>query len=306
MIEAAAGFSEIGARPSNEDRYAFWWAGGAFFAAVADGLGGMGGGDYASSYAIDHLRGRAVEPGMAAGDLADLAIEIHHGIRQQQKQHPDHYAMATTLTTICVTGEKLAAAHCGDTRLLVARRDGIVQLSEDHSVAARMFRQGLLSADDFAHHPGKNLLESALGIPELPVVQKIELDVQPNDWLLIASDGAYNCLEPGDLVRIGRASRTPDRFAAACRKLVEERRPADNYTMVVARVSPSGCGGNRTAASQSREWKTGPRRSGSALPGSAALCQRGARYPPRTPSGLNVSSQSWSRRVRKVAAELAR
>ncbi|MGH8112023.1 MAG: PP2C family protein-serine/threonine phosphatase [Rhodanobacteraceae bacterium] len=236
MIEGAAGFSEIGARPSNEDRYAFWWVGNTFFAAVADGLGGMGGGDYASSYAVDHLRGRAVGSTMAAGDLADLVMEGHHGIRQQQKQHPGRDAMATTLTAMCVTGEKLVAAHCGDTRLLVARRDGVTQLSEDHSVAARMFREGRLSADDFAHHPGKNMLESALGIPDLPVVQKIELHVQPNDWLLIASDGAYNRLEPADIVRIGRSSRTPSHFAAACRSLVEARRPADNYTMVVARV----------------------------------------------------------------------
>ncbi|MGH8153707.1 MAG: PP2C family protein-serine/threonine phosphatase [Rhodanobacteraceae bacterium] len=236
MIEGAAGFSGIGARPSNEDRYAFWWAGDTFSAAVADGLGGMGGGDYASSYAVDHLRGRAIAAGMAAGDLADLVLECHAGIRQQQRQHRDRGAMATTLTVICVAGEKLVAAHCGDTRLLVASCDGVTQLSQDHSVAARMFRQGLLSADDFAHHPGKNMLESALGIPDLPVVQKIEMDVQPNDWLLIVSDGAYNRLDPDDIVRIGRSSGTPSRFAAACRSLVEARTPADNYTMVVARV----------------------------------------------------------------------
>jgi protein phosphatase len=237
MIGDSAGFSEVGGRPANEDSYALWWAGRTFFAAVADGLGGMGGGDFASRYAVEYMRDRAVDGTMTADRLADLVLEAHAGIRWQQRQHPDRRSMATTLTAMSVRDRKLVAAHCGDTRLYLAGHDAITQLSEDHSEASRFFREGRLTRDEFARYPRKNILESALGIPGRPAIQKIECDLQEDDWLIVASDGAYNELEPDEMLDLGRSTRRARKFASALRRLLGTRRPRDNYTMVVARVA---------------------------------------------------------------------
>jgi len=240
VIGNAAAFSKIGARQTNEDSYAFWWAGDTFFAAVADGLGGMGGGDHASSYVVDFMKAHAVRPDISAAELAGLVRESHRGLRALQQRSVEDRSMATTLTVMALRSGELVAAHCGDSRLYMVGRDGVEQLTEDHSEAQRLFKEGRLSPADLASYPRKYILESAIGIPGQPVVQEIRREVIAGDWLVQATDGAYAMLEPSDLSGVARDSRRPRQFSDACLALIEARGPRDNYTMIVARA-----GGNR-------------------------------------------------------------
>ena len=240
MIGDAAAFSKIGARQANEDSYAFWWGGDTFFAAVADGLGGMGGGDHASSYVVDFMKTHAVRPDISAAELAGLVRESHRGLHALQQRSVEDRSMATTLTLMALRGDELVAAHCGDSRLYVVARERVEQLTEDHSEAQRLFNEGRLSRAELAGYPRKHILESALGIPGEPVVQEIRRKVGAGDWLVLATDGAYGVLEPHGLADVARNARTPRQFSGACLGLIEARVPRDNYTMIVARA-----GGNR-------------------------------------------------------------
>lgn len=236
MIAGAAWFSEIGTRSSNEDSCAYWWAGGVFFAAVADGLGGMPGGEEASRAVVAWLRRRAAPARASADGLAELLVESHRELQRLQRRDAGHASMATTLTVASVRDGELAVAHCGDTRCYLVARDAASQVTEDHSEAQRLFKAGLLTADELAKYPRKHILESALGIPGEPTVQRLERRVDEGDWLVLASDGAYNRLEPGDLSAIGKAAHGAEAFADECRNLIEARGPQDNYTMIVARA----------------------------------------------------------------------
>src|SRR5690348_11358741 len=102
VIGDAAAFSKIGARQANEDSCAFWWAGDTVFAAVADGLGGMGGGDHASGYVVQFMETHAVRPDLSAAELVGLVRESHHGLQALQKQSLGDRSMATTLTVMGV------------------------------------------------------------------------------------------------------------------------------------------------------------------------------------------------------------
>ena len=235
-MHSAAGFSEIGTRRDNEDSYAFWWAGDTLYAAVADGLGGMGGGGHASRFVVDYMGTHAVQAGVDAASLAGLALGSHHGVRALQLQRLEDRHMATTLTVFGISGNEVVAAHCGDSRLYRIGASGATQLSEDHSEAQRLFNEGRLTSQELASYPRRNILESAIGIPALPVIQQIRCPVEPGDWLVLATDGAYRRLTPADLADVAQRCRKPQQFAAACRGLIESRVPGDNYTMVVARV----------------------------------------------------------------------
>ncbi|HVX04796.1 MAG TPA: PP2C family serine/threonine-protein phosphatase [Rhodanobacteraceae bacterium] len=250
MTGDAAAFSKIGARQANEDSYAFWWAGDTFFAAIADGLGGMGGGAHASGYVVDFMQTHAQRPDIGAAELVGLVRESHRGLLALQQRSIEDRSMATTLVVAALRGEELVAAHCGDSRLYLIGRDGVEQLTEDHSEAQRLFNEGRLSRAGLASYPRKNILESALGIPGEPAIQEIRRRPGAGDWLVLATDGAYGVLEPRDLAEIARNSREPWQFAAACLALIEARDPRDNYTMIVGRA-----GGNRLSGALKRAFR---------------------------------------------------
>lgn len=249
MIGEAAAFSKIGARRANEDSYAYWWVGETFFAVVADGLGGMGGGAHASSYVVDFMMTHAARPDMSAAELVGLVRESHRGLLALQQQSIGDRSMATTLTVMGLRGRELVGAHCGDSRLYVVARDGAEQLTEDHSEAQRLFNEGRLTMAGLSNYPRKHILESAIGIPGQPMVQEIRRAVNTGDWLVLATDGAYGVLEPCDLADVAKDSRTPGQFSAACLALIEARDPRDNYTMIVARA-----GGNRLSHALKRTF----------------------------------------------------
>lgn len=236
MIGTATAFSKIGSRRANEDSWASWWAGATFFAAIADGLGGMGGGGHASSYVVDFMRTHAVHADLGAAELGVLVRQSHRGVQALQQQNLEERSMATTLTVMGVREDELVVAHCGDSRLFLIGPAGVEQVTEDHSEAQRLFNEGRLTRAELADYPRKYILESAIGIPGEPEVQTLSRRVDPGDWLVLATDGAYGMLEPGDLPDVARRCRTPGRFAAACLARIEARGPRDNYTMVVARA----------------------------------------------------------------------
>jgi protein phosphatase len=236
VIGDVAAFSKTGPRRANEDSYAFWWAGDTFFAAVADGLGGMGGGDHASGYVVDCMRTRAVRPDISAAELAELVRESHHGLQALQRRSIEDRSMATTLIVMGLRAGELVAAHCGDSRLYAVGRGGVEQLTEDHSEAQRLFNEGRLSRAGLSSYPRKHILESAVGIPGEPVVQEIRREVGAGDWLVLATDGAYGMLEPSDLADAARNTRSPGRFSDTCLGRIEARGPRDNYTMLVVRA----------------------------------------------------------------------
>lgn len=236
MIGDAAAFSKIGTRHANEDSYAWWRAGDTLFAAIADGLGGMGGGGHASRYVVDYMRTHATHADISAAELGERVHASHRGLQALQQQNIEDRSMATTLVVMGLRAGELVAAHCGDSRLYVVGREGAEQLTEDHSEAQRLFGEGRLSPAELASYPRKYILESAIGIPGQPVVQEVRRGVVAGDWLVLATDGAYGVLEPRDLTDVARVSRSPKQFSTACLGLIEARGPRDNYTMVVVRA----------------------------------------------------------------------
>lgn len=239
MIGNVAAFSKIGTRHANEDSYALWRAGDTLFAAIADGLGGMGGGGHASSYVVDYMRSHATRPGISAAELGERVQASHRGLQALQQQDIEDRSMATTLVVVGLRAGELVAAHCGDSRLYVVGREGVEQLTEDHSEAQRLFNEGRLTAVGLSSYPRKYILESAIGIPGEPVVQEIRRAISAEEWLVLATDGAYGLLEPRDLADVARTARSPKQFSTACLGLIEARGPRDNYTMIVAKVGGS-------------------------------------------------------------------
>lgn len=68
--------------------------------------------------------------------------------------------MGTTFTAAAVIGNKLYGLHVGDSRIYVYDKNGLKQLTKDHSFVMEMVRMGKLTIDEARVHPKRNMYKS--------------------------------------------------------------------------------------------------------------------------------------------------
>jgi PPM family protein phosphatase len=223
-------------RPDNEDACGHFLEGPQVAViAVADGIGGYEGGEVASRMAVEITLEAYRESPAAWGAAKRLHravqranIEIHN----RALAVPELRRMGTTLTAAVVESGMLTAAHVGDCRLYLGRRDRLLQLSKDHTAVAERVRMGLLSAQRARNHPERSVLNRSVGHELIVSVDRISIPLLQGDRVLLCSDGLYGVLEDREiqnLLRQGDAS-------AVCKALVEaanSRGTADNLTAAV-------------------------------------------------------------------------
>jgi protein phosphatase len=258
---SVAGLTDVGrTREHNEDCYLVWnVAGGEFVAAgateivphdqgvliaVCDGMGGAAAGEKASALAVETLRDRAQS--VAGADLADLevagdwlsdaVVEADRRILDAAEADSDMKGMGSTCTAVIVLPEGLTMAHVGDSRAYHLRDGTLRQISVDHSYVGQLVALGRISPEEARVHDQRNLLLQVLGLGRPLEVDRVQVDVDPDDWLLLCSDGLYDLVDDRELREELLRNTDP---AGACRNLVDlanERGGRDNITVVVARI----------------------------------------------------------------------
>ncbi|QEE44309.1 serine/threonine-protein phosphatase [Rhizobium sp. WL3] len=228
--------TDSGPRAVNEDAADCWRSGSTTIACVADGLGGMGGGDVASQLAMRTFRASLDNTPPLEESLLDAAWEAHRAIRAAQLSGDGTTRMATTLTAIAITYGKLIGVHCGDSRAAIARGKGIKKLTVDHSEGQRLFEAGKLTKEELLNYQRKHILESALGEKGEPRIDKFSFDLSPGDRLFLTTDGVHNIVLLRELQRLASASNDPNDLVESVADTVQERGPTDNYSIVALYV----------------------------------------------------------------------
>lgn len=237
MRFTTASFTEAGPRTVNEDSIGIWdLQDGAVAVAIADGLGGMGGGDIASRIAINLLGETATEQQLYELNLSDIAKRIHCEIRSTQKPVSGESTMATTLTAAIFHNSALAGVHCGDTRATIARADGIVRLTKDHTEAQRLFDQGKLSKSELMNYPRRNILDSALGAHKEPQIDEFNFDVRVGDKFFFTTDGLHEKILLREMRAITAEFNGPAPFVERVRGIVRDRIAEDNFSLIAVFV----------------------------------------------------------------------
>lgn len=224
--------SEAGPRSANEDAVGVWPGSGEWFAAaVADGLGGYHGGQQASHIAIS-VFGAALELETRA-DLHGIALAIHEAIRHEQQADSKIRGMATTFSGAIITSGRVDFVHCGDTRILLQRNNGIRRLTVDHTEAQRLLASGAISQDEYANYPRKNVLESALGVSDVPKIDIGTHDIMLGDRIFLTSDGLHSKISLREIRDISVHTQDPDVAVREVVDTVNARGPDDNLTVAV-------------------------------------------------------------------------
>jgi protein phosphatase len=144
---------------------------------------------------------------------------------------PRQRGMSSTLSSLLICGTMAYIAQVGDSRVYLTRDGKTAQLTEDHTLVNFRLKLGLITAEEAANAPGKNVITRAVGHQDYV---EVDLESRPGDRFMLCSDGLHGYLGDGELdeLMIGEREAVADRFI----ELANDRGGRDNITVVVCDV----------------------------------------------------------------------
>ena len=228
-IESAALTHEGRVRDHNEDSFCAREPLGLW--AVADGMGGHEGGEWASGEIVKALDALdlpddfdaaqdAIEGAIAA---ANRKIVAEARVRSRQ--------MGSTVVALLVHGARYAILWVGDSRAYVLRGGALIQLSRDHSQVQEMVDRGIMRPEDAENHPMGHILSRAVGVRDDVQIDRAAGDIEPGDTFLLCSDGLHGYVDKSDITRL-LAQGTPDEASADLVEITLANGAPDNVTVI--------------------------------------------------------------------------
>ncbi len=201
---------------------------------VADGMGGHRAGDMASKMAIDisvdFIKKSTLENPIAI--MKRAMIFANNEIYKTANNDPDLNGMGTTMVAAVVLDDKLYVANVGDSRLYVVGND-IKQITMDHSLVEELIRNGELERKKGRNHPEKNIITKAMGSKDEVMPDFFEIDFNPDDKILLCSDGLSNMVEDDEIRDIIVDNTNLEKTAEALIDRANYYGGSDNISVVV-------------------------------------------------------------------------
>lgn len=208
---------------------------------VADGMGGALGGAKASYIAVNTIETsfKNSPPQTSSVEsikkwIQETITEANKSIFHQSETDASYKGMGTTVVVAVQSDDDtLIIGHVGDSRAYLFRDKKHKLLTNDHSVVQEMVRAGRLTEEQARINPYKNLITRCLGHDEKVEIDHTPVALQPNDSIVICSDGLPTVLLDEQICRIVSNQSDPTKVA---HDLVDETRAGgapDNVTVVV-------------------------------------------------------------------------
>jgi len=220
---------------------------------VCDGVGGNAKGEVASAESVDlvhswvkrwrkslavHVADPSPENSGMVRRLLESAVQSAcYMVFGMGMLDPRQKGMSSTLSSLLISANTAYIAQVGDSRVYLTRDGKTAQLTEDHTLVNFRLKLGLITAEEAANSPGKNVITRAVGHQDYVEVDTLDLEIQKGDRFMLCSDGLHGYLLDNEVDGLMKG----DREAVANRliELANERGGRDNITVVVADVLPA-------------------------------------------------------------------
>lgn len=228
-------------RTANEDSFLRDDKGRVF--AVADGMGGHRAGDVASATALETFE-HELDDGAT---LVDAIVAANAEVFAKAQANPEMRGMGTTVTAVQLDDEKALVGHVGDSRAYLLRDGELTQVTEDHSLVEELVREGRLTPEEAAVHPQRSIITRALGVDEAVEVDTYEIDLRPDDRIVVCSDGLTSMMRDEEIAGVLRAHTNPEEAAEKLVLAANRAGGEDNITVLVIDVEGDKRRGRRKA-----------------------------------------------------------
>lgn len=217
---------------------------------VADGMGGVAGGEHASALAVATVEDFALNTlkwflGLGGSGGQTLVNELREAIEradrvvlERARDDPRLHGMGTTLTMAYTIGNDLFLAHAGDSRAYLYHGGEIEQVTTDHTLVQMLVDNGAIRPEEARHHRRRHVVTNVIGGPGEGVQVEIhKLRVQDGDVLLLCSDGLSEMLDDAAIAETLASYDPPEAIADRLVAQALDRGGVDNVTTIVVRFA---------------------------------------------------------------------
>jgi serine/threonine protein phosphatase PrpC len=209
---------------------------------VADGMGGHQKGEVASSLATQ-VSARHI--------IQDVFLPFLSGYEQDGPRRPINEALiqavqaaniavhqqapeaGTTLTMALVFGHKVYVAHVGDSRAYILNQATLRQITQDHSLVARLVELGQATPEEALTHTHRNVLYRAVGQAGSLEVDTYMQPLPVGSCLLLCSDGLWGMVSDEEIAHILTYAPTPQKALEQLTATANQNGGDDNITAVL-------------------------------------------------------------------------
>jgi len=186
---------------------------------VADGVGGLPGGEEASAIAVDRLvRSVTWDPGdpdAVRACIIDGIEAANEAIRELGR------GAASTIAVAEIRGGRVRSYHVGDSMVFVTGQRGrLKHQTVSHSPVGYAVEAGMIDEADAVHHEERHVVSNLLGSAEMRIEIGPAVPLARRDTLVLASDGLCDNLYLEEIVERVRKGPLP----RVAKSLVESSR----------------------------------------------------------------------------------
>lgn len=235
--------SDIGSKRGTNQDYAGAYANraGYFLLLLADGMGGHKAGNVASKLTVEDLGKLWAETFFDADTEEETIIRwLRNQIRNENEnisslgKLDEYRGMGTTLESLVIKENMAISAHVGDSRKYLIRDGKLNKITVDHSLVQELVDAGQITEEEAENHPNKNIITRSLGQPVEVQPDIQEIDIQPEDYLLINSDGLTNMVSEEEILEIlSQKEKSLAEKTEALVQLANDHGGTDNITVVL-------------------------------------------------------------------------
>ncbi len=211
---------------------------------VADGMGGYQKGDIASNLAARAAAGyiirhtylpylteeHSVSQMPLTEALKNAVLLANDTVVQQTPEG------GTTLTMVVVMGRQAYVAHVGDSRAYLYHAGKLNQITQDHSLVARLVELGQATAEEALSHPQRNVLYRAIGQTDSLEVETYLQPIPSAGYLLLCSDGLWGMVQDDEITRILNAATSPQNAADTLIDTANANGGEDNISVLIVGI----------------------------------------------------------------------
>jgi len=206
-----------------------------FLFVVCDGVGGYKGGEIASKLCCKiFMNDFYLEDNIDnISDWLEHEIKIINNEIVAQGIKLGNANMSTTLNSLLIKENTAYLNNVGDSRIYIFTDDKLEQITEDHSVVWKYYKQGLITKDEIIQNSKKHLITEALGLNTKPKINSYCFPFTDKSLFLLCTDGLTDVCKDSEIENVLKQNQDLNSILEELYILSQKNGSRDDVTMVL-------------------------------------------------------------------------